>query len=374
MARYILKQINLRLAVLLLSCWMPVLNVGLAQAQDQCSEAQIKANIAKFKGGKYYGAFFLAPVYDPVVKCQSKSIQPLIEVIRSKKANAEVRYKAANALGNSGIGSESSESDVKALVAVVADKQDDARIRVRAADALGNIDEDSELAIKALVAVVADTSDHPKLDEGTQGTIHFKTTNIGVVVDTLNHVRVYEGTVRFNVTNILEKIAFTLQKQKDQLSTEKLEKLVPEFEKALKVLEEEQDFKDTAENLRSYVTILKEEKQSRWVEQAIEKGAWTWATHALFWVILIFIYPHSSQVQATFFWNPYIRKIFGLGYVGFALTWIPFLRAKLFSPFRNSLLSDADLENFDPESYFKNLEVVRLGKKKQNLFKKPSPK
>ncbi len=48
--------------------------------------------------------------------------------------------------------------------------------------------------------------------------------------------------------------------------------------------------------------------------------------HVLFWLALIAIYPRSRIVQAIFFWNPWVRRFTGLGYVGFALTWVPFLR------------------------------------------------
>jgi hypothetical protein len=91
------------------------------------------------------------------------------------------------------------------------------------------------------------------------------------------------------------------------------------------------------------------------VQSAInEQEFWKWfATarntifiHAAFWLALIFAYPKFPQVQAIFFWNPWVRKILGVGYVGFLLTWVPFLRRKLFEPFKPSLLADAGLDNF----------------------------
>jgi hypothetical protein len=66
--------------------------------------------------------------------------------------------------------------------------------------------------------------------------------------------------------------------------------------------------------------------------------------HVGFWVVLIFLYPVLGMIQAIFFWNPWNRRITGLGhYVGFALTWVPFLRGRLLAPFRDSLLADAGL-------------------------------
>jgi HEAT repeat protein len=85
-----------------------------------------------------------------------------------------------------------------------------------------------------------------------------------------------------------------------------------------------------------------------------------WLVHGLFWLMLIFAYPKSPQIQAIFFWNPWIRRITGFGYVGMALAWIPLLRKRLFAPFRESLLADAALEAFDTHAYFKE-SGVRVG-------------
>jgi hypothetical protein len=82
------------------------------------------------------------------------------------------------------------------------------------------------------------------------------------------------------------------------------------------------------------------------------------ALHASFWLILIVLYPRFPQIQAMFFWNPWVRRISGLGYVEFALTWIPFLRSSLFMPFRTSLVADAALNDFDEEAYYKGSNVT----------------
>ena len=63
--------------------------------------------------------------------------------------------------------------------------------------------------------------------------------------------------------------------------------------------------------------------------------------HMLFWIVLIFMYPKSKKIQAIFFWNPFPRKILGLGYINALLVWTPFLQRILFSPFRKILISDA---------------------------------
>ena len=97
--------------------------------------------------------------------------------------------------------------------------------------------------------------------------------------------------------------------------------------------------------------------------------SWKWfltarntiAAHIAFWLALIFAYPKFPQVQAIFFWNPWVRRILGVGYVGFLLTWVPFLRRKLFEPFKFSLLADAGLDRFNTQAYFPESEVSLLG-------------
>ncbi|WP_158625637.1 HEAT repeat domain-containing protein [Corallococcus carmarthensis] len=89
----------------------------------------------------------------------------------------------------------------------------------------------------------------------------------------------------------------------------------------------------------------------------VKTFAWTWVGHLCFWLLLLFVYPRSPQVQAVFFWNPWVRTITGFGYVGLLLTWVPILRRRLLAPFANQLLADADLERFPKESYFHGSQV-----------------
>jgi HEAT repeat protein len=80
--------------------------------------------------------------------------------------------------------------------------------------------------------------------------------------------------------------------------------------------------------------------------------------HLTFWLALIFLYPKSPEIQAIFFWNPWVRRILGMGYVGFLLTWVPFFRRKLLEPFKFSLLADAGLDNFNPAGYFPSSNIT----------------
>lgn len=105
-----------------------------------------------------------------------------------------------------------------------------------------------------------------------------------------------------------------------------------------------------ADSLQSVIVNLK-----NW--QWLFNARTTILIHAAFWLALIFAYPKFPQVQAIFFWNPWVRRILGVGYVGLILTWVPFFREKLFEPFKPSLLADAGLDNFNPEAYFPNSKV-----------------
>ena len=81
--------------------------------------------------------------------------------------------------------------------------------------------------------------------------------------------------------------------------------------------------------------------------------------HAFFWSLLIFVYPRSPKCQAFFFWNRWVRRLFGLGYVGCLLTFVPFLRHRLFAAFKGSLLADARLDSFDEKNYFRG-SMIRI--------------
>ncbi|HHT9114180.1 MAG TPA: NACHT domain-containing protein [Candidatus Wunengus sp. YC65] len=111
------------------------------------------------------------------------------------------------------------------------------------------------------------------------------------------------------------------------------------------------------DSIRSVISTIK--RREKIIDIAKKSGA-VWLGHGLFWLTLIFGFSRSPKIQAVFFWNPWVRRIAGFGYVSFALTWIPFFRRKLLAPFKNALLSDAHLESFDSLSYFEESEIKEL--------------
>ena len=109
----------------------------------------------------------------------------------------------------------------------------------------------------------------------------------------------------------------------------------------------------------SVATALQQEIDKKKPNVSVNWGVKLLFVHAIFWLVLIFAYPRSPLVQATFFWNRWVRLMAGLGYVGFLLTWVPFLRRQLFTPFKESLLADARIFESDEKSYFEG-STVRL--------------
>ena len=82
-------------------------------------------------------------------------------------------------------------------------------------------------------------------------------------------------------------------------------------------------------------------------------------THLSAWLALILAYPRWPWGQSHFFWNKWGRRFFGLGYVGVLITMVPWLRRRMFAPFRASLLPKGIVEQFSEGSYFPDGEVVR---------------
>ena len=88
--------------------------------------------------------------------------------------------------------------------------------------------------------------------------------------------------------------------------------------------------------------------------------------HLSIWSLLLFAYPYSSIVQATFFWNPTVRKWFGLGYVGLMISRIPWLQNRIFAPFQENLIAEIYTDNWQEAEYFPDSKVYAK-KKKETL-------
>jgi HEAT repeat protein len=102
-------------------------------------------------------------------------------------------------------------------------------------------------------------------------------------------------------------------------------------------------------------------KSLEWWRKAIDYLKATssiWAGHALFWVVLVAVYPYSRWVQAFFFWNPWVRRIAGFIYVPWVITLVPPLRRRLLRPFQANLIPDRFQHEFRGDSYFAQSRIT----------------
>ena len=293
------------------------------------SQEALKTLIAvlKDKDNDFEVRASVADALEDIGEGSQEALKTLIAVLKDKDKDNdfEVRASAADALGDIG---EGSQEALKTLITILKDKNNDFEVRLQAAIALGSIGEESQEALKALIAVLENQNEN--------------------------------SSVHRKAAEALGKIGSKLQKNKHKLSTKDLEQFITSFETAIKLLDADKENafgEKQVEDVRAYLSILKTEKDRRSLYQILPKVRNGFLIHLAFWITLIFLYPKSPQLQAIFFWNPKIRKLFGLWYIDFALTWVPLLRRRLFSPFQDSLLSDADLESFDRSAYFPNFQV-----------------
>ena len=119
--------------------------------------------------------------------------------------------------------------------------------------------------------------------------------------------------------------------------------------------------KEYPDQARTLDDALRGDVRRKWVI----RGVLLVCAHAAFWLLLIFAYPRLPMVQGVFFRNKWTRRMFGLGYVGLAITLIPWLRRRLFQPFGKSLIPHSFVDGFNEASYFDQTEVIEENKSSQ---------
>ncbi|MDJ0660714.1 MAG: HEAT repeat domain-containing protein [Crocosphaera sp.] len=292
------------------------------------------------------------------------TLDTLIRVVADKSDNSDVRRSAADALGE--IKSSSSQV-LDTLIDVVADQSDDSDVRRSAADALGEIKSSSPQVLDTLdtlIRVVADKSDNSDVRRSAADSLGSLGWTSPPVVATLTSIVSDKGSDLANtaveaLVNIGYELEEIIREDQQKISRENLKEFLKEFENARKVLEaNHEDFEPKQiSDIKGTIYHLRQTVRSDFYEFIFHIGWKGWLFHSGFWLLLIFYYPKYPFIQAIFFWNPKVRKYFGLWYVDLALIWIPFLRSRLFAPFKDSLLADAHLDSFDPNSYFPNSHV-----------------
>ncbi|MDZ7955985.1 HEAT repeat domain-containing protein, partial [Nostoc sp. DedQUE09] len=326
-------------------------------------------------------------------------LKDIIDILKDKSVDFSVGIYLAEALGNLG---EAAKPYVKDIADIVKDKSFDLNVRRFAAEALGNLGETAKPYVKDIADIVKDKSVDLSLRYLVAEVLgKIEPLNLNNVVLTLDSVY-YAGQSEFEQWRFL---TYFLGGGTDEVKTLLTwlgfpdTKTIPTSlthdrgDKTLKIFaqvwEPSQGLARLREDLAKQIAVVA--RKVFWQPQDIAilethynnlKNAgyneadslqsiivnvksWQWLfnarttilIHAAFWLVLIFAYPKFPQVQAIFFWNPWVRRILGIGYVGLILTWVPFFREKLFEPFKPSLLADAELDKFNPEAYFPNSKV-----------------
>jgi HEAT repeat protein len=335
-------------------------------------------------------------------------VQDILAILKSEKVDLSVGYNTALALGNLG---DAAKPHLEDIAILLKDEKVDLIVRGNAAKALGNLGDAAKPYVEDILAILK----NEKIDSIFRGSAavalgKIEKLNLNQALIILNNFyypreqkldewrfRTYflaGGTE--DVKTLLKWLAhYDSNKIPTKLTHKEAKKTLQLFAKIWQPSEDLRLRKDLADKivrvtklvswqpqdivlLQTHYNNLKTARynQADSIESVIiQLKGWRWffnfrniiLIHAAFWLLLIFAYPKSPQIQAIFFWNPWVRKIFGMLYVGFLLTWIPFLRRKLFQPFQPSLLADAKLDNFDEKSYFSSSRIIKNPHSKQFL-------
>ncbi|GET42481.1 HEAT repeat domain-containing protein [Microseira wollei] len=290
-------------------------------------------------------------------------VKDILDFLKDENANADVRSYAAQALGNLG---EAAKPYVKDILDFLKDEKVDASVRYSAAAVLGNI---RKLELNEVI-VVLDRVYEPNQEGVKFEQWRFLTYFLGGGTDEVKTLLKWLGNPQTLPTELkYEEGKKTLEVFRDAWkASQGLERLQKDLADKIGIVAQQISWKpqDILLLQTHYKNLEGKYNDADTVQSAINKlEFWQWIfnarntilIHTTFWLALIFAYPKSVQVQAIFFWNPWVRKILGMGYVGFLLTWVPYLRRKLFEPFKPSLLADAGLDNFSSLAYFVESKV-----------------
>jgi HEAT repeat protein len=327
-------------------------------------------------------------------------IPDIFAILKDEKVNANVRSSAAYGLRNFG---EAAKSYIPDILAILKDNKVDINLRSNAASALGN--SGSKSYISDILAIIKDEKVDINLrSNAAKELFKIKQLILEQVLDVLD-LFYRSGESEWNewrfltyltsggtdeVKTLLKYLAHYDHKkaeaQLQQVNYDEAKTALQLFAKVWKPSEGMRLRDDLAKQiaevadkvtwkagdialLQSHYNNLKQSgyKQYDTVGRIIQNlEYWKWIfrarniilIHLAFWLALIFLYPKSPEIQAIFFWNPWVRRILGMGYVGFLLTWVPFFRRKLLEPFKFSLLADAGLDNFNPAGYFPSSNIT----------------
>ncbi|NEN88796.1 MAG: HEAT repeat domain-containing protein [Okeania sp. SIO3H1] len=332
---------------------------------------------------------------------EAKQLIPQLQQLL-RDENSDVRRAAAEAVGE--IGSEAKQL-IPQLQQLLRDENSD--VREAAATAVGEMGSEAKQLIPELLQFFSDDQEY--LVSGVREAIamavgnmekeKLNTQQILRILNVAHRNRNTEAIVRFlayffsggesNTVTLIQwlgspkeyphennKFDNTRKEGKKVLNlfaenweaTENLDELRPELERQIaKVVDRVKWQPQDINLLTTHYKNLKDAKSTHAdsintkikILKGIQVFSYIWKLlllHAITWLILLSLYPKSPEIQ-TLFWHPLIRRIAGLGYVGLLLTWIPFLRSQLLSPFQPLLIADANLDSFNPQNYFPDSNV-----------------
>ncbi|MEH1950634.1 MAG: HEAT repeat domain-containing protein, partial [Nostoc sp.] len=381
-----------------------IVRSGAAEALGNLGEAAkpyVKdiLDILKDKSVDSYVRYGAASALGNLGEVTKPYVKDILDILKDKSVNSYVRYGAAVALGNL---REVAKPYVKDIADILKDKSVDKDVRSDAAVALVNLGEAAKPYVKDILDILKDKSVDSSVRSGAAVALgkieQLNLNNIVVILDSIyydgqSEIAQWRFLTYFlaggtdEVKTLLTWLGFADAKTiPTSLSHDRGDKTLKIFAQAW---EPSQGLERLREDLAKQIALVA--KKVSWQPQDIvilethynnlknagyneadslrsvivKLKGWQWffnaritiLIHALFWLALIFAYPKFPQIQAIFFWNPWVRRIVGVGYVGFLLTWFPPFRRKLFEPFKPSLLADAGLDNFYDQSYFPESKV-----------------
>jgi hypothetical protein len=292
-------------------------------------------------------------------QCQGLALQDFLDTI-DQTSNSQVRAGAIYALVNEpmlSIARQKPDIILPILVSALQDSNNDI-VRLNSAFAIGDLAIKTEITTQALIKVLETDSNQVAQRGAAYALGTTDPINQVVIEGLLEATSSPDEDLKIYAARSLGLSARALadRGKTDPNTIDENLKIVQQIHESVAALNSPELLRPVEESIQR----LEQQKQVlilNQIKQWLFTGKNILLTHAILWIVLMSLYPQSPQIQAIFFWNPKIRKFFGFFYVGLALTWIPFLRSRLFAPFKDSLLADADLERFQVQYYFPNCQV-----------------
>lgn len=318
---------------------------GKAMAKT-CSTTELREFIKRFETADEVAL-------DIAVHCDTAAIPTFINAIKTAR-NERVRYQSAYVLGAI---SQGTVSALPALEEALGDPSDlvrpyvinaigdlrsvakpaipallqtlkhtHAKTRAQTAIALGSIGLEAKVVVPELIKTLNTDQDAEVQANAASALSKFGVEAKEAIPPLMNALKHKDDSMRFSSASSLGSIAETLLDEAKK--TKKLDKMnetltvLSNIDKALSNPEFEDVKKPVVRSLDNLKQALLVEGATQWGTNGVD----IWLAHLAFWLALIFAYPKSRQIQAFFFWNPWVRTIFGWGYVTFLLAWVPCLR------------------------------------------------